>query len=102
MKVINIPELPSGRFKANCNPPESSGEAFRDDVLIPALKKGEVMVNINPKYGVPVSWNEEVFGGLVRKLGAGVIDRIHITSLDHRDSVNEALNFMHDQVERDS
>ncbi len=100
MQIINIPQLPSGRFRVNCSPPESSGEAFRDGILIPALEKGEVLVNINPKYGMPVSWAEEVFGGLVRKLGADVVDRIQIIST-YKDCANEALNFMHEQVERD-
>lgn len=98
--MINIPRLPAGRYKKNCDPPESSGEAFRDDVLIPALKANDrVTVNLAPKYGMPVSWCEEVFGGLVRKLGADVVGRLAFKG--NQELAGEAMNFMIDQVERD-
>lgn len=102
MLVVNIPELPSCRYRKNSDPPEASAEAFRDDVLIPALLRGKVLVQMNPKYGVPVSWNEEVFGGLVRKLGSVIIPQIQITSKDHMDDAKEAAIFMQEQADRSS
>lgn len=53
----------------------NSGEEFREDVLIPAIKKDGVeklCVNLDGTYGYGSSFLEEAFGGLVRK---EVIDR---------------------------
>ncbi|MEZ8169315.1 MULTISPECIES: STAS-like domain-containing protein [Vibrio] len=44
-----------------------SGEEFRDSVLIPALEKSNVVVNLDGVFGFGSSFLEEVFGGLVRK-----------------------------------
>jgi hypothetical protein len=45
-----------------------SGEEFRDDVLLPALKKSdEVIVDLNGVLTLGSSFLEEAFGGLVRK-----------------------------------
>ncbi|ELB2122329.1 STAS-like domain-containing protein [Vibrio parahaemolyticus] len=44
-----------------------SGEAFREDVLEPALKNNTVItIDLNNDFGFPSSWLEECFGGLVR------------------------------------
>lgn len=98
MRMINIPQLPSCRYKKNSDPPEASAEAWRDDVLIPALQEhGMVQVMINPKYGMPVSWCEEAFGGVVRKLGASVVNQISFMAPDHfQDDAEEARQFMQD------
>ncbi len=54
---------------------EGSGEAFRDDHLLPkvrnAVDTGRVVaVDIgNVEYGCPIGWLEEVFGGARRVLG---------------------------------
>ncbi len=46
---------------------ENSGEAFRDDILIPAIRECEqVRVNLDGVFGYGSSFLEEVFGGLVR------------------------------------
>ncbi|HHQ4463558.1 TPA: STAS-like domain-containing protein [Aeromonas veronii] len=46
---------------------ENSGEAFRDDILIPAIRQhGQVCVNLDGVFGYGSSFLEEVFGGLVR------------------------------------
>ena len=44
-----------------------SGEEFRDDVLIPLLQKGKVILNMNDAMGYGCGWLEEVFGGTIRK-----------------------------------
>ncbi len=43
-----------------------SGEQFRDDVLVPALKSGAVEVVLAGAAGYPSSFLEEAFGGLIR------------------------------------
>lgn len=68
MKKINIgidfSKTPMGRFKSDGN---SSGEKFRDDVLIPALNANDsVEVIIDQAEGYGSSFLEESFGGLVR------------------------------------
>ncbi|HHQ4762958.1 STAS-like domain-containing protein [Aeromonas sobria] len=46
---------------------ENSGEAFRDDILIPAIRShGQVCVDLDGVFGYGSSFLEEVFGGLVR------------------------------------
>lgn len=56
---------PMGRYRKHS---KSSGEAFRDELLIPALKTGAVVVvNFAGAFGYPASFVEEAFGGLIRK-----------------------------------
>lgn len=48
-----------------------SGEAFRDDVLIPALTRARdadtvLVVDLDGVAGLPTSFLEEAFGGLLR------------------------------------
>ena len=63
------------------NQGEGSGEAFREDYLIPAFDKAvenkEVLcVDMDgAKYGYPTSFLEEVFGGLARERGADVVKK---------------------------
>lgn len=46
-----------------------SGEAFRDDHLVPALKAGAVTVVMDGAKGYGSSFLEEAFGGLVCRRG---------------------------------
>jgi len=56
--------LPAGRYRRDG---PYSGEAFRDDVLAPALRGCDnVTLDLSGVYGLASSWTEEVFGGLVR------------------------------------
>lgn len=56
---------PVGRFKKHG---PYSGEAFRDDYLVPALRKyDKVTVDINDILSFGSSFVDEAFGGLVRK-----------------------------------
>lgn len=57
-------DTPSGRYRDDG---PFSGEVFRDDLLVPALKENEkVCVDISGVEGYGSSFLEEVFGGLVR------------------------------------
>lgn len=57
-------DTPSGRYRDDG---PFSGEIFRDDILVPALKANDrVEVDISGVEGYGSSFLEEVFGGLVR------------------------------------
>lgn len=56
--------FPAGRYRKDG---PFSGEAFREDALWPRLERGgTVTINIDGVAGLPSSFWEEVFGGLVR------------------------------------
>lgn len=64
LKVSDFTRYPGGRFK-RFGP--GSGEEFRDDHLLVALKSSdEVLVLLDRVAGYPSSFLEEAFGGLVR------------------------------------
>jgi len=56
---------PAGRFRTDG---PNSGERFREELLIPALKKveGKLVVDMNDLEGYGSSFLEEAFGGLIR------------------------------------
>jgi hypothetical protein len=68
-KTINIAkdftDTPGGRFREKS---EFSGEEFREDFLIPSFSEGheEIVIIINGVEGLPTSFIDEAFGGLVR------------------------------------
>lgn len=63
----DLSEFPGGRFKVHG---EFSGELFRDEHLVPALKNFErVVVVLDGTAGYAGSFLEEAFGGLVRERG---------------------------------
>lgn len=68
VKQINIANdftpYPAGRYRDDG---DFSGEAFREDLLIPALKSGDLEVTLDGVMGLGSSFLEEAFGGLVRK-----------------------------------
>lgn len=69
MKTINIAkeysDTPLGRYRGDG---EFSGERFREEFLLPALKNDDsVRVEIDGVEGYGSSFLEEAFGGLVRK-----------------------------------
>jgi hypothetical protein len=68
IRVVDFARSPGGRF-ASDGP--SSGEAFRDEVLVPALTTaiaaGDVLtVELDGTSGYGSSFLEETFGGLIR------------------------------------
>jgi len=69
MVLVNITEdfsaVPAGRFRSDG---PFSGEAFREEFLIPALKlEDDVRVSLDGGEGHGSSFLEEAFGGLVRR-----------------------------------
>ena len=59
--------FPAGRFRTDGR---YSGERFREEFLVPALRKqGTVTVEMDGAAGYGPSFIEEAFGGLVRKEG---------------------------------
>lgn len=59
--------FPAGRFKDDGPYP---GEAFRDNLLVPALRSSaKVVVDLDGTLGYGSSFLEEAFGGLVRVRG---------------------------------
>ena len=68
MKTIDISSdftrYPGGRYRKHG---DGSGEEFRDDFLVPAIKaEDKVVIEMDDTAGYPASFLEEAFGGLVR------------------------------------
>lgn len=57
-------ETPYGRYREDGT---ESGEVFREDLLLPALKRGRVELDIDGVDGLPSSFWEEALGGLIRR-----------------------------------
>lgn len=76
VKTINIARdfcrTPGGRTREDG---KWSGEAFREDVLVPALNEippfDKIVIELDGVLGYPVSFLEEAFGGAVR---AGILN----------------------------
>ena len=67
--AVDYSKSPGGRFRSYG---PFSGEEFRDDVLLPALRSAladgsVVIVELDGTFGYPASFLEEAFGGLVRR-----------------------------------
>jgi hypothetical protein len=66
--------------------PETSGEAFREDVLLPlfdeAVRRNEkILIDLDGGYGYGSSFLDEAFGGLARARGTrAVLERIDFKS----------------------
>jgi len=97
--VINIARdfgrYPAGRFLSDG---PYSGQAFREKLLVPALRSGNevVYVELDGARGLASSFLEEAFGGLVRKEGFDpsiLLDRLHLHSTD-RSLVEEIRDYI--------
>jgi hypothetical protein len=73
LKVSDFSMAPGGRFRKDG---PYSGEEFRDDVLIPAIKSlgpnfdEELLIDLDGGFGYAASFLDEVFGKLIEKYGA--------------------------------
>lgn len=74
---------PAGRFRTDG---PFSGEAFRDDILLPAIRKSEkTVIELDDTEGYGSSFLEEAFGGLVRihKMSAAyILARIKFVTIE--------------------
>jgi hypothetical protein len=77
INVTDFSKFPGPRYR---NLGEYSGEAFREDILVPAISKyGEdLIVNLDGTMGYGSSFLEESFGGLIRTnhISAKIITKI--------------------------
>lgn len=65
-------KYPAGRYRSDG---QYSGEVFREDFLVPALRSGdEVEVVLDGALGYGSSFLEEAFGGLVRESKMDPVD----------------------------
>ena len=90
---------PAGRYRDDG---PNSGQRFREDFLVPALREAEnVLVTLDGTRGFGSSFLEEAFGGLVRGGFSGeyLADRLSIQGKDSG-YVNEANQYVKDAVAR--
>jgi len=98
MKSINIAKeftrYPAGRFRSDG---PYSGQRFREDLLVPALRETDVVeVELDGVAGYGSSFLDEAFGGLIRAhvLSSGdAHKRIKLHASDES-LVNEILSYM--------
>ncbi|MGI2185712.1 STAS-like domain-containing protein [Shewanella oncorhynchi] len=103
MKIINVSDFtkyPGPRY-IELGP--NSGEAFRKEVLKPALDENDlVQVNLDNVFGYGSSFLEEAFGGLVR---AGVSPTkmkkllLHLQSNDDPYLIEEITEYVNDALD---
>lgn len=84
---------PAGRYR---HEGPNSGEKFRDDILVPALKDhaGTIIIDMDGVVGYGSSFLEEAFGGLIRNHGFRIVD------LKARLKIKSSLKIRSDRVWR--
>lgn len=100
--VKDFTEFPGPRFTA-LGP--SSGEEFRDSILIPSINEegGAVAVNLDETMGYGSSFLEEAFGGLIRKgISKEIAIKIgeNIVSLEDPSLIDEIKSYIDDEAEK--
>ncbi len=82
---------PAGRYKKHG---KATGESFRENHLVPALKEHErVIVDFNGTMGSGSSFLEEAFGGLIREEGFSYDDlQNRLTIVSRRKSLIGAVD----------
>lgn len=94
-RIVKLPDYPGGRERRYF---KNSGEQWRDEVLLPALREGgEVTVDMREAAGMCTSFAEEAFAGAMRELGNDVRCRISLVGPAWR--VQKAVEMM-DRWER--
>ena len=83
---------PGGRYRADGL---FSGEAFREEHLEPVIEQGlDIIVDLDSALGFTSSFLEETFGGLVRKYGPGIMNRVQPRALKKPHRVASAREYM--------
>ncbi|WP_264876290.1 STAS-like domain-containing protein [Vibrio agarivorans] len=98
--VKNFTKFPGARYRS-LGP--HSGEEFRDDILIPAIKDAgsSLVVDLDGVFGYGSSFLEEIFGGCVRE---GVEEQVmlqivsNIISDDDPDLIDEIKEYVNDAI----
>lgn len=98
IKLSTFTDIPGGRLRASSF---KSGEEFREDFLSPALREhGRILVDLDQiRGGIPASFSEEAFGGLVREFGPGVCERVEFDAGDRHWRKEQAERMMARAVE---
>jgi hypothetical protein len=91
IKIADFTIRPGGRYREDG---PYSGEEFRETILIPALEKGDVVVDLSDLEGVGSSFLEEIFGGIVRAKGPEVRNKISIISHQSPSRVAKATRYL--------
>ena len=103
MKIIKLAtdfsEYPAGRYTTDG---DDSGERFREDFLVPALKNGEVIVDLDGAMGYGSSFLEEAFGGVLRTHKdtfsiKSLRDKLHLISIEDPSLITEIWEYIEDQ-----
>lgn len=100
--IINVAKdfsrYPAGRYKQDG---PFSGEAFREDFLLPALEKNEnIIIDLDGTRGYGSSFLEEAFGGLVRKgVPPDKIKKLIGFKTSDNSIKEEILDYIENQVE---
>ena len=81
-----VKDFPSFRYPGHRSREQSanSGEEFRDEILIPFIKKNKdhnIIINLEGAAGFPPSFLEESFGGCIAK-GVNEIIKVKIVGID--------------------
>jgi hypothetical protein len=104
MLVINVAKdytrYPAGRFARHG---ATSGEGFREQHLVPAVRSGErFAVELDGTIGYGSSFLEEAFGGLVRRLRVApdeLLARMELRSED-RSLIAEVQEYIRDAADQ--
>jgi hypothetical protein len=89
---------PGPRYRTD--DPRFSGEAFREDVLIPLFDRtvadnDKLEIDLDGGYGYSSSFLDEAFGGLARKRGVRrVLDRLTFKSTEDYYLANDIVNLI--------
>lgn len=93
--------FPAGRFRTDG---PHSGEKFREDFLVPALRDGKrVTVLLDGTLGYGSSFLEEAFGGLVREHGFSANDlhkNLTVHSANDRSLITEIWSYIDEASKR--
>lgn len=90
--ITDFDTCPSGRYRHES---DTSGEAFREDVLKPALQEhGSIVVDLNGADSLPPSFLDEAIGMLAKDYGAEFPKKVSILLTDD----DTALRKLNDSI----
>lgn len=96
MKFIEVfTDMPIGRYREDG---EYSGEVFREDVLLPALRENsKVVLNLDGAFGFGSSFLDEAFAGIIRN-GVYTLkelsQKLEISCKDDPETVKQIYKYM--------